>query len=114
MYSPRTQWVNRGLPPVPANMDEGQVGLYRMWGLIHILTKTFQVEVGSERMLTPVSIDGSVLPIPPPLSLDPVLNEDSIEAPPAYTVCRGLQCAIHHRACHPYHHLSVDTGGNIW
>ena len=66
------------------------------------------MEVGSERMLTLVSIDGSVLPIPPPSSLDPISNKDSIEAPPAYTVCWGLQRALRHRARHPYHRLSVE------
>ena len=65
-------------------------------------------------MLTLVSIDGSVLPIPPLLSLDPVLNGVPIDAPPAYTVRQGLQRAIRHRTHHPYHRLSVDTGGKIW
>ena len=60
-------------------------------------------------MLTPVSIDGSVLPVPPPSSLDPVSNETPIDAPPpAYTVRRGLQHVIRHRAHHPYHHLSIE------
>ena len=90
-------------------MNEGQVGLCHMWGLIRILTKTFQVEVGSERMLTPVSIDGSVLPVPPPSSLNPVSNETLIDVPPpAYTVRRGLQRAIRRRARHPYYCLSVE------
>ena len=59
-------------------------------------------------MLTPVSIDGSVLPVPPLSLLDPVSNKTPIEAPPAYTVRRGLQRAIRHRAHHPYHRLSVE------
>ena len=66
------------------------------------------MEVGSERMLTPVSNDGSILPVPPPSSLDPVSNEESMDAPPAYTVRRGLQRAIRRRARHPYHRLSVE------
>ena len=67
------------------------------------------MEVGSERMLTPVSIDGSVLPVPAPSSLNPVSNETPIDAPPpAYTVRWGLQRAIRRRAHHPYHRLSVE------
>ena len=55
-----------------------------------------------------MSNDGSVLPVPPPSSLDPVSNEEPLDAPPAYTVRRGLQRAIRRRTHHPYHRLSVE------
>ena len=73
------------LESIPTSMDEGQVSPYH----------------SSEVLGTLVSIN-VVLPVLPLSSLALASNDVLIEVPPAYTVCRGLQCVTCHWSCHPY------------